>query len=132
MSKKAWVAYGSRKDVGASPLFSPLHHGIETAAPDLQGRLYRSPLLYGPKQSRWTLQALQEQVDWLQHTRTGNPVSLPGICKLLDRLGVTYKRGRAHLHSPTCSTIKRWPTSALSMYSTQLIQSAMCSYMRTN
>jgi hypothetical protein len=55
MSKKAWVAYGSRKDVGASPLFSPLHHGIETAAPDLQGRLYRSPLLYGPKQSRLPL-----------------------------------------------------------------------------
>jgi hypothetical protein len=27
-------------------------------------------------------------------------MSLPGICKLLRRLGVTYKRGRAHLHSP--------------------------------
>ena len=100
MSKKAWVAYGSSKDVGASPLFSPPHQDIETAAPESLGRLYRSPLLYGLKQSRWTLQALQEQVDWLQHTRTGKPMSLPGICKLLDRLAVTYKRGRAHLHSP--------------------------------
>ena len=100
MSKKAWMAYGSSKDEGASPFFPPVHHDIETAAPDLQGRLYRSPRLYGLEQSRWTLQALQNQVDWLCHTPLGKPMSLPGICKLLRRLGVTYKRGRAHLHSP--------------------------------
>src|SRR5215467_11857873 len=85
---------------GASPVFPPVHHDIETAAPDLQGRLYRSPRLYGLEQSRWRLQALQNQVDWLCHTPLGKPMSLPGICKLLRRLGVTYKRGRAHLHSP--------------------------------
>lgn len=27
-------------------------------------------------------------------------MSLPGICKLLKRLNVCYKRGRAHVHSP--------------------------------
>jgi transposase len=77
-----------------------VHDSIETAAPDLQGRLYRSPLLYGLQQSRWTLEALQGQVEWLHSTPTGKPMSLPGICKLLKRLGVTYKRGQAHLHSP--------------------------------
>jgi hypothetical protein len=46
------------------------------------------------------LQGLQGQVDWLQHTHTGKPMSLPGICKLLKRLAVSSKRGRAHLHSP--------------------------------
>src|SRR5215467_7050006 len=85
---------------GASPFFPLVHDSIETAAPDLQGRLYRSPRLYGLEQSRWTLQALQGQVEWLHSTPTGKPMSLPGICSLLKRLGVTYKRGRAHLHSP--------------------------------
>jgi len=89
MSRNVWMVYESSKDVGASLFFPPVHDRIETAAPDLQGRLYRSPQLYGLKQSRWTLQALQEQVDWLQHTRSGKPMSLPGICKLLKRLGVS-------------------------------------------
>src|SRR5215470_8530063 len=100
MSRMTWLGCASRKAEGASPLFPPLHQDIETAAPDLQGRLYRSPRLYGLEQSRWTLQALQNQVDWLCHMPLGKPMSLPGICKLLRRLGVTYKRGRAHLHSP--------------------------------
>ena len=100
ISKKVSLAYGSRKGADASPFFPPTHHSIETAAPDLQGRLYRSAHLYGLEQSRWTLQALQKEVPWLQHTRTGKPMSVSGICQLLKRLGVTYKRGRAHVHSP--------------------------------
>jgi hypothetical protein len=86
--------------VGASPFFPPVHDRIETATPDLQARLYRSPRLDGLEQSRWTLQGLQGQVDWLHHTRTGKPMSLPGSGKRLKRLRVSYKRGRAHLHSP--------------------------------
>ena len=86
--------------MGANLFFPPVHDSIETATPDLQGRLYRYPRLYGLKQSRWTLQALQKEVPWLQHTRSGTPMSLTGICKLLKRLGVRSKRGRAHVHSP--------------------------------
>ena len=37
---------------GRKPVFSPIHLSIETAAPDLQGRLSRSPRLYGLEQSR--------------------------------------------------------------------------------
>jgi hypothetical protein len=74
-SRKAWRACASRKAVGANLFFPPVHLSIETAAPDLPGRLYRSPRLYGLEQSRWTLQALQKQVAWLQHTRSGNPMS---------------------------------------------------------
>ena len=46
------MVYESSKDVGASLFFPPVHDRIETAAPDLQGRFYRSPQLYGLKQSR--------------------------------------------------------------------------------
>jgi hypothetical protein len=45
------------------------------------------------------LRGMQKEVPWLQHTRPGTPLSLPGICKLLKRLGVCYKRGRAHVHA---------------------------------
>jgi DDE superfamily endonuclease len=34
-------------------------------------------------------------------------MSLPGSWKLLKRLGVTYKRGRAHLHSPDLLSKKK-------------------------
>src|SRR5690348_3201677 len=91
MNRMAWLACASSKGVGASLFFPPVHESIETAAPDLQGRLYRSPRLYGLQQSRWTLQALQGQVAWLRSTPTGRPMSLPGICNLLKRLGVAYK-----------------------------------------
>jgi hypothetical protein len=93
--------------VGASPFFPPTHQSIETAAPDLQGRLSRSPHLFGLEQSRWTLPALQKQVPWLQHTPTGKPMSLPGICQLLKRLAVSYKRGRAQVHSPDLLSDKK-------------------------
>ena len=46
------------------------------------------------------LQALQKEVPWLQHARSGTSMGLSGICKLLIRLGVCYKRGRAQVHSP--------------------------------
>ncbi len=37
---------------------------------------------------------MRHVVAWLANT------SLPGVCKLLKRLHVRYKRGRAHVHSP--------------------------------
>jgi hypothetical protein len=93
-------ACGSRRDEGASPFFPPVHEGVETAAPDLQGILYRSPWLYGLSRSRWRLKDVREVVPYLKHPRRGKPISLPGLCKLLKRLRVCYKRGRASVHSP--------------------------------
>jgi hypothetical protein len=100
ISTKAKVVYMSGQDAGASPFFPPVHDSIETAAPDVQGYLYRSPRLYGVEQSRWDLRCLRDVIPWLRQTVTGHSISLPGLSKLLKRLGVSYKRGRAYVHSP--------------------------------
>ncbi len=56
--------------------------------------LHRAPALFGHTQTRWKLQTLLQTCSWLQlHT-------LGGLSQLLKRLGISYKRGRAHLHSP--------------------------------
>lgn len=60
----------------------------------MQEILHHSPLLYGLLRSNWHLPSVRQVVPWL-HT-----MSLPGVCKLLTRLNVRYKRGRAHVHSP--------------------------------
>lgn len=44
--------------------------------------------------STWHLPSVRQVVPWLAE------MSLPGICKLLKRLHVCYKRGQAHVHSP--------------------------------
>ena len=54
----------------------------------------RAPQLWGYTQSRWTLALLAEQCAWLAG------LSLPGICQLLSRLGISYKRSRDYVHSP--------------------------------
>lgn len=56
--------------------------------------LHHSPLLLGLPRSRWWLDGLRQVVPWLARC------SLAGVCKLLRRLGLRYKRGRRHLHSP--------------------------------
>ena len=56
--------------------------------------VHRDPHLLGLDRSCWWLAGVRQAVPWLRHT------SLPGICRLLKRLGLRYKRGRAHVHSP--------------------------------
>lgn len=56
--------------------------------------LHRSPVLYGLDRHSWTHQALGHTIDWMR------TLSLPAICKLLQRFKLVYKRGRAHVHSP--------------------------------
>jgi hypothetical protein len=54
----------------------------------------REPRLFGHPQSRWTLDTIAETCDWLRaHTQAG-------VWQVLDRLGISYKRGRNYLHSP--------------------------------
>jgi transposase len=54
----------------------------------------REPHLFGRDRSRWRLTDLLEVCDWL------SPISQGGLSKLLSRLGVSYQRGRDHVHSP--------------------------------
>ena len=60
----------------------------------MQEVVHRSPRLYGLPRSNWRQRDLQQVIDWLQ------ALSLSGICRLLRRLKVVYKRGRASVHSP--------------------------------
>ena len=60
----------------------------------MQEILHHCPFLYGVQRSNWHLPSVRQVVPWMAQ------MSLPGICKLLKRLDVRYKRGRAHVHSP--------------------------------
>jgi hypothetical protein len=61
---------------------------------DLQAVLSQSPRQQGLDRSRWWLAGLKQVIPHLAN------LSLPGIWKLLRRLGLRYKRGRVYLHSP--------------------------------
>jgi len=54
----------------------------------------REPMLFGHRQSRWTLETIAQTCDWLQVTTAG------GLSQLLDRLRISYKRARSYVHSP--------------------------------
>lgn len=78
---------------GRKPAFSP-QHDAESAAHEVQEVLHRSPLLYGLDRHSWTLKDLGHTIGWM-HT-----LSIPAVCKLLQRFKLVYKRGQAHVHSP--------------------------------
>lgn len=54
----------------------------------------RSPRLSGQMASRWSLARIGQGISWLK------ALSLPGVYRILRRLKVRYKRGRAYVHSP--------------------------------
>ena len=54
----------------------------------------RDPHQLGEDRARWTLDSLRKACDWLR-LRTA-----AGLSRLLRRLGIHYKRGRMHIHSP--------------------------------
>ncbi len=54
----------------------------------------RDPRQCGIAQSRWRLEDLLEHCKWL------NLETESGMSQLLQRLGIHYKRGRDHVHSP--------------------------------
>jgi DDE superfamily endonuclease len=56
--------------------------------------VHHSPRLSGLERETWRQTDLRQVIEWLR------PLSLPGVCKLLRRLHIVYKRGRASVHSP--------------------------------
>ena len=60
----------------------------------MRERLRQSPRQAGVPRSRWTLALVAAAVLWL------GALSLSGRWRLLRRLGVVYRRGQGHLHSP--------------------------------
>ena len=76
------------------PLFPPQHADTVSAQTAILHVLRRDPRQFGHDQSRWTLASLAQSCTWLRLTTSG------GLSKLLDRLGISYKRGRDYVHSP--------------------------------
>ena len=56
--------------------------------------LRQPPALHGIRRARWRLRDLRQVVPWLRR------YTLPGLCRLLQRLRIRWKRGRLRVHSP--------------------------------
>lgn len=61
---------------------------------ELESYLRQSPRLFGLSQTRWTLRALARTVPSLKGLTDS------GVYRALVRLGLGYKRGQPHVHSP--------------------------------
>lgn len=81
-------------DADASRLFPPRYTTKEEAREKILHVLRRDPRQFGFSGSRWRLKRLLETCEWLQLT------TVAGLCQLLQRLKISYKRGREYLHSP--------------------------------
>ena len=56
--------------------------------------VHKDPHCFGLELSRWTLQAIRSVCDWL------SIADASGMSHLLKRIGISWKRGREHIHSP--------------------------------
>lgn len=56
--------------------------------------LHQPPENFQQSRSRWSLERLLKCCEWMQIT------TCSGLCRLLQRLGIGYKRARNYLHSP--------------------------------
>lgn len=64
------------------------------AKQEVESVLRSSPRLYGMKRSRWRLQDIRDQIDWLQTK------SLAGVKHILERLGFSWKQTISFVRSP--------------------------------
>lgn len=78
----------------ASPLFPPQHADNRSAKAAILDTVRRQPSHFGHAQTRWQLRSILESCSWLRLN------TLPGLSRLLQRLGITYQRGRDYIHSP--------------------------------
>jgi transposase len=83
-----------REGRGRKPAFAPRHETPAEAQAAVLGVLRRSPQLFGYTNVRWRLGQLLDTCDWLRLTTTA------GLCQVLHRLHISYKRGRDYVHSP--------------------------------
>lgn len=69
----------------------------------------RDPRQFGIARSRWTLATIHEVCDWL---RAATP---SGLCRVLDRLRIGYRRGREHVHSPDDAYLAKLASVAVAL-----------------
>jgi DDE superfamily endonuclease len=94
MRRKALTGCGSDRVAGESPLFPPQHATDAAAKEEVRDVVAREPGLFGFGRARWTLDLIRHACPWL------SGLTRSGVHGLLDRLGVVWKRGQAHVHSP--------------------------------
>jgi hypothetical protein len=88
------VALAVRPGRGRKPAYAQAGLSAERAAAEMLEDVHRLPRAAGVDRSRWSLAALLTAVRWL------GELSVSGLSRLLARLGVRYRRGQEHLHSP--------------------------------
>lgn len=79
---------------GRKPAFAAQHLTVAEAQAAVLHIIRRDPHQLGEAQSRWTLHGIQRVCTWLQS------LTPPGVCQILKRLHIHYKRGRDYVHSP--------------------------------
>lgn len=92
MKAKGWPDGPFARGVAESPVFFPQNAADSQA--EVQEVVYHSPQHYQQSRSRWWLAGIRPHIGWLKG------VSLPGVQRVLKRLGIVYKRGRDYVHSP--------------------------------
>lgn len=94
MKQKASMASRYYQVAGGSPLFPPQFPTEEAAKAEIIHVVARDPRLFGFTRVRWTLEMLDEVLDYLTIT------SLSSLHGLLKRLEIVWKRGKDHVHRP--------------------------------
>ena len=92
--RREWPASRLNPGGDGSPLFPPRYQNEEDAKAAILHVVRRDPRQFGIEGTRWTLEHIQAVCDWLRITTHG------GFCRFLDRLGISWKSGRQHVHSP--------------------------------
>ena len=87
--------------MGENLLFPPQYPNQEEASEALLHILHQAPKEYRQTGTRWKLQTLLRACQWLCLK------SLAGLCQLLKRLRICWKRARAHVHSPDPSYVEK-------------------------
>jgi hypothetical protein len=97
----------SGQGAGVSPLFPPAGLDEDLARAQIAHVVHRSPHLFGIDRSSWTLRTIGSVIGWM------SALSVTAVFQYLQRFGLTYKRGRVHVHSPDplynqkCASIAR-------------------------
>lgn len=91
---REWRGSTSGQAEGESPLFPPPDQTKEQIRETVLDLVHQPPRAQGLKQTRWSLNALRRTAPFSGLTTDS------GVHRALAHLGVTYKRGRAYVHSP--------------------------------
>ena len=79
---------------GRKPAYYPRYKDKQEAKGAILHVVRRDPSLFDSTKTRWDLGLISQVCDWLA---VSNP---SGLCQLLKRLRISYKRGRSYIHSP--------------------------------